>query len=119
MRFLRRLGLSSLLALSACSSVQVSSRSAVTAPAKPASCSLPFLRLPPSDRPFDELAALHYSGHMNMRGDPASVEDALRAKGCELGADALIVVREFVPGVAGANGTPPMMSVTAVRYRTP
>jgi len=118
MRFLRRHAVSALYALSACSSVQISSRSGVTAPAKPASCSLPFLRAAPSDRPFDELAALHYAGHVNMGGDPAAVEDDLRAKGCELGADALIVVREFVPGVAGANGRPPMMSVTAVRYRT-
>jgi len=110
--------LAAFLLASCAGSVRVSDAgNGVKASPKPKGCAMPFLRAKPPDRPFDELASLHYSGGMNREGDPAQAESSLRERACELGADALVVSREFVPGVAGAQGSPPFMSATAIVYR--
>lgn len=93
------------------------SGSGVMAPPKPESCSIPFLRTKAPDRPYVEVAALHYGGGMYRLGDPADAESAIRARACTLGADAVVVTRDFVPGVAGQYGSPPFMSATAIVYQ--
>jgi hypothetical protein len=35
-----------------------------------------------------------------------------------LGADAVLVTREFEPGVPGGEGRPPSMAVVAIRFRS-
>src|SRR5512140_1106694 len=82
---------------------------------KPKDCAIPILRTKPPDRPYDEIAVLHYGHRVFIAGDPAGAERVLRERACELGADALIVAREFVPGVI--NVSPPSMAVIAIVYR--
>jgi hypothetical protein len=90
----------------------------VKAPPKPKDCAMPILRTKAPDRPYDEMAALHFGGSgLNQAGDPADAEQALREKACELGADALVATREFVPGVAGGKGRSPSMAATAIKFR--
>lgn len=81
----------------------------VVAEPKPSSCELPFYRTTP-DRPYDELAALHASGGDTFRNGPAEFQDALRAKACELGADAVIVTQDFT----GPGG---IMNAAALKFR--
>jgi hypothetical protein len=119
-----RISVSCLVAfLVACSAIPVvtvvPSGSGVSAPAKDAGCSLPVLRAMPADRPFDELASLHYTTEgLFTSGDPAAAQDAIRAKACALGADAVIVTREFVPGAPGTDGRAPTMAGLAIRFRS-
>ncbi len=108
--------------LAGCSAIPVvtvvPSGTGLSAPAKDAGCSLPVLRAPPTDRPFDELASLHYTTTgLYTSGDPAAAQDAIRAKACALGADAVVVTREFVPGAPGAEGRAPTMAGLAIRFR--
>lgn len=66
-------------------------------PPKPGNCSLEFLQSSPG-RPFDEIAEL--SAHLTK--PPAEgAPEALRAKACALGADAVIVTRNFVTNEFG------------------
>jgi hypothetical protein len=110
-----------LLALSGCGAhVSVTpSGSGTSAPAKPPGCSLPFFRVPPLDQPYDEMATLHYTTRAYQAGDPADAQEAIRQKACALGADAVLVTREFAPGVAGGKGSPPTMTGTAIKFRAP
>ncbi len=91
----------------------------VSAAPKPAGCAMPFYRVPPVDQPYDELASLHYTTALFWAGDPVEAQQALREKACALGADAVLVTREFVPGVPGGGGTPPTMAGLAIKYRAP
>jgi hypothetical protein len=116
-----RFALPVLVALAGCSTPRITvvpSGSGVSAPAKAADCSLSFLRTPPRDRPYDELASLHYTTTLYWEGDPVAAQDAMRERACRLGADAVLVVQEFVPGVGGQHGKPPTMAGLAIRFRT-
>jgi hypothetical protein len=95
----------------------VPSGSGVTAAPKPAGCPIPFFRAPPADRPYDELASLHFTTALFWGGDPAEAQAAMRDKACALGADAVLVTQEFQPGVPGGDGKPPTMAGSAIRYR--
>jgi len=113
-----------LLGLGACFAVSprvsvVPSGNGLTAPSKPVGCPMPFLRSAPADRPYDELASLHYTTALFHAGDPGEAQAALRDQACALGADAVLVTREFVPGVPGGSGRPPTMAGAAIRYRSP
>src|SRR5690349_12375705 len=79
------------VALGACGSVSVKpSRSGFAASPRPADCQVEFLRTAPS-RTFDEIGEV-YSYYSYV----AEPEDALREKACELGADAVVVTRDFL-----------------------
>jgi len=117
MRFTRLWMIATLL-LASCASVKVTDAgTGLRAAPKPKGCAVPIFRTKAPERPYDEVATLHYTNAMNGAGDPVSAEGAIREKACELGADALIVTREFVPGVGGMSGSTPMMSATAILYR--
>jgi hypothetical protein len=122
-----RLALAALLAAAACFPLRrpvVSvARSGVRAPPKPAGCALTFLKVAPEDQPYDELARISYTTKAHWPGDPADAREAIRAEACALGADAVLVSRDFAPGIRGdetrGEGRAPTMTGVAVRWRAP
>jgi hypothetical protein len=96
--------------------VVVPSGTGVAAAPKPPGCSIPMLRNAPSDRPYDELAAIYYKA--NFVSDPAEANAFIRDSACEAGADAALVTQEFIPGVPGQYGyRPSSMAALAIRFR--
>jgi hypothetical protein len=95
----------------------VPSGSGATAPPKAAGCGIPVLRSAPVQQPFDELASLHFTTYL-FPGDPAVAQASLVDNACALGADAVLVTREFDPGVFGDSGKPPSMAGVAIRFRS-
>lgn len=86
------------------------SRSGARFAARGRDCALEFLRHPP-ERPYDELADL-YSYFATV----VEPQDVLREKACQLGADAVIVTRDFV--ISGVHGPDrKLVAGTAIRYR--
>lgn len=91
-----------------CSAIQVTpSGSGVSAAPRATDCTVEFFHTKPPERPYDELATIHYRG---ATGSAFAAQEALREKACAAGADAVIVVRDFVPQLA-------VMTGTAIRYR--
>jgi hypothetical protein len=117
----RTVSAASLLALAACATpyrvaVTDAGVALVLAP-RPADCRVEFYRTKPPERPYDEVSTLHFSGS----ADAAVAQEALRAKACELGADAVIVTRDFVVISGALNPTAftpnqAAMTGTAVSY---
>jgi hypothetical protein len=107
----RLLALTSLLLATACGAVTVTPGNVGPLAARPATCSIEFLRTKVPDRPYDEVASLHWEG--TMKG-AAGAQEELRVRACALGADAVIVTRDYVPYTQNSSG---FMTVTAVRYR--
>ncbi len=85
------------------------SGSGLVAEPRPQDCKLEFFRTGPP-RPYDELAALHAAGGDTFRDGPADFQDALRARACTLGADAVVVTRDY----SGPGG---IMNAVAIKYR--
>lgn len=113
MRAARTSGLTLLLLASACAAtVSVTPSGSASSPARPANCQVEFFRSKVPDRPYDELAGLHSSGGMSA----SAVQEKMRAKACEVGADAIIVTRDYVPGTQTVRA---IMTGTAVKYRAP
>ena len=110
---LAALALVALVALAAgCSTVTVTPSGLGTHPAaRPDGCTIEFIRTRPPERPYDELASLHWSGTMK---DAAAAQEDLRARACALGADAAIVTRDYIPYTQNASG---VMTITVIRYR--
>jgi len=108
-----RLATLALLAFAAgCSSVAVTPSGLGLYPAaRPAGCTIEFIRTKAPERPYDELASLHWEG--TMKGAAAAQED-VRARACALGADAVVVTRDYVPYTQNATG---VMTGTAIKYR--
>ncbi len=99
-----------LLALAACGAVRVTRLSPDAAvPAKPRDCALEFLGKAP-ERGYDEIAELESHVTNVPRDGPLEV---LREPACGLGADAVIVTRNFVINVLGHVH----VAGTAIRYR--
>ncbi|WP_176065101.1 hypothetical protein [Anaeromyxobacter diazotrophicus] len=99
-----------LLALAACAGgvKTVRTSDAQLAP-RPSDCPLEFLQKAP-ERPYDELAELE----THVTAAPAGgTREALRPKACELGADAVIVTRDFVTNAYGHA----IVAGTAIKYR--
>lgn len=111
------LGLSGCVFATAAQVTVVPSGLSVSAPPREAGCSLPVLRAAPRDQAYDELASLHYTTSLFWSGDPAVAQNAIRERACTLGADAVLVTQEFVPGVPGSSGKPPTMAGLAIRLR--
>lgn len=99
-----------LLALAGCAGVKVTRTGpdAGIAP-KPSDCAIEFLQKAPQ-RPYDGLADLE-SHVTNV--PPAGALQVLREPACKLGADAVIVTRNFVINYLGHT----MVAGTAIRYR--
>lgn len=108
-----RLAALACLALAAgCSSVSVAPSGLGLYPAaRPAGCAIEFIRTKAPERPYDELASIHWEG--TMKGAAVAQED-LRARACALGADAVVVTRDYVPYTQNASG---FMTGTAIKYR--
>lgn len=75
---------------------------------RPADCKVEFYRTRPPDRPYDEVAALHFEG--SLADTPATAHEAVRRQACALGADAVFVTHELVPSSLA-------MEATALSYR--
>jgi len=101
-----------LVALAACSSgIKVVRTSDQQLPPRPADCALEFLQKAP-DRPYDELADLE----SHVTAPPTYGEGSLevmRPPACALGADAVIVRRNFVTNEFGHV----LVAGTAIKYR--
>jgi hypothetical protein len=87
------------------------SPSGAKAEPRPPDCTVEFLRNPPS-RTYDELGEIY--GYYSRDVEP---QDVLREKACSLGADAVIVTKDFV--ISSVSG-PDRKSIagTAIKYRT-
>jgi hypothetical protein len=87
------------------------SPSGAKAEPRPPDCAVEFLRNPPS-RTYDELGEIY--GYYSKDVEP---QDVLREKACSLGADAVIVTKDFV--ISSVSG-PDRKSIagTAIKYRT-
>lgn len=96
------------LAVAGCTGVKVVPTGIWAAP-KPADCFLDFLEDPPK-RPYVELGELSTKETTPPPGGPL---EALRPAACKLGADAVIVTRDFVINKYDHR----IVSGTAVKYR--
>ncbi len=112
--------LAALVALAGCGGVKVTPTGAA-AERKPPDCSIDFLAKAP-DREYDEIAELEAHVTSVSPGGPESEAtpvgprgplEVLRKKACELGADALIVTRNFVTNAIGHV----LVAGTAIKYR--
>jgi hypothetical protein len=77
---------------------------------KAQSCRIEFLRSKLPERPYDELGGLFVEGST----EPEDLQEALSRKACELGADAVLITRDYTPAFGRVPAT---MTGTAVRYR--
>lgn len=77
---------------------------------KAQSCRIEFLRSKLPERPYDELGGLFVEGST----EPEELQAALSRKACELGADAVLITRDYTPAFGRVPAT---MTGTAVRYR--
>jgi hypothetical protein len=83
-----------------------------TLAAKPSDCALDFFRTKQPDRPYNEVATVHYVAVNGAA--PKAAQAAIQAKVCSLGADAVIVTRERYLGF-NQGGTE--VTATAIQYR--
>jgi hypothetical protein len=89
--------LSGIFLLTGCANLRVRRiDNAVSRPAKPSNCEIRIVRrLVPTDRKLVPLADLSFSDPNGMvAAGPESVEQELRAKACELGADLVVIGSE-------------------------
>ena len=95
----------------ACGSVSVKPPSpAVKAESRPRDCTVEFLRAAP-ERTYDELGEI-YSYYSRV----VEPQEVLREKACELGADAVVVTRDFL--VSNSKGPDrKVVAGTALKYR--
>lgn len=100
-----------LLLLAACGTVSVTpSRSGFRAEPRGRDCAIEFLRNPP-ERPYDEIADVY--SYFPRVVEPQGV---LRARACELGADAVIVTRDFLISTLRTPDRK-LVAGTAIKYR--
>ena len=110
MKLARMVATLALVGASGCGAVKVSPTGA-GAEAKPADCAIEFLRKAPA-RPYAELGELQ--SHVTLV-PPEGALSVLRPKACELGADAVIVKRDFVTNEFGHT----LVAGVAIRYTGP
>lgn len=108
-----RAALAAALLATACASagIKVNRYGDEQLPPRPADCGLEFLKDPPK-QPYDELADLE-SHVTSPPPGPWGALEVLRPKACELGADALIVRRNFVTNEFGHV----LVAGTAIKYK--
>lgn len=81
------------------------------AAARPAGCTIEFFRAKAPESPFDELGTLHWEGTLS---GASAAQEAIRDRACQLGADAVIVTRDYVPYTQNTSG---FMTATAIKFR--
>jgi hypothetical protein len=74
--------------------------------ARPTNCHVEFFRTKPPERPYDELAAFHFTGNQFIT--PTDAQERLRIEACRIGAHAVVVNRDYLLS---------MMTGTAIVYR--
>ncbi len=99
----------SLLAIAGCSPIRVKPSGVEGAAEKPSDCALEFLNKAP-DRPYETLGELE--SHVTAP-PPGGAREALHADACRLGADAIIVTKDFVTNEFGHA----LVAGTAIKYR--
>jgi hypothetical protein len=84
--------------------------------ARSADCNVEFFRSKKPEVAYDELGALHAEGAAGMSGParPKELIDLMRRKACSIGADAVIVTRDYLPSGSGSSST---MTGTAIKFR--
>ena len=98
--------LAALVFIAACSFVRITpTGNGLTVQPRPRNCQIEFFHTKAPERLYDELAAFHASF-----GEPKELQEEMRVNACQLGADAVIVTREYVPADQSMAGT-------AVKYR--
>lgn len=109
----RRTLAASLLALAACAGggIKTVRTSDAQLPPRPSDCPLEFLHKAPP-QPYDELAELESHVTSPQSGGAGALE-VLRPQACQLGADAVIVTRNFVTNEFGHV----LVAGTAIKYR--
>lgn len=102
------ISLCSLVLMTGCVTVSVmpSGNSVATMP-KAENCTIEFFRTTKPDRPYVEIGTISAEGSRDT--PPATEQESIRKKACELGADAVIVTRESAP----QNG----MIGVAIKYK--
>jgi hypothetical protein len=85
--------------------------SGLTLAPRSADCKVQFYRTKPPDRAYDEVATLHFTG--TSFASAADAQEMMRKRACELGADAVVVTRDFLQGTQHSPG---LMTGTAVSY---
>jgi hypothetical protein len=111
MRRPHALAAASLALLSGCASANITvtpSGKVLDLAARKPDCVVEFHRARPPERPFDEIATLHLEG---ARVDAWEAQERMRARACALGADAVVVLRDYVRA-----GERVAMTGTAVSY---
>jgi hypothetical protein len=73
---------------------------------RPVNCHIDFFHTKSPERPYDEIATLHFTGMVSI--GPTAAQDRMRVEACRLGAHAVIVNREYALS---------MMTGTAIVYR--
>jgi hypothetical protein len=86
--------------------------SALALAPRPADCKVEFYRTKSPDRGYDEVASLHFRGTVFASAE--NVQELMRSRACELGADAVVVTLDFI---SATPHTPSLMTGTAVSYR--
>jgi len=76
-------------------------------------CEVAFFRTKLPERAYDELAALHWEGPGAWSTAGGAQED-MRSCACRVGADAVVVTRDYFPGTQHSAAT---MTGSAIRYR--
>lgn len=79
-------------------------------PARPAECDIEFIRGPSPDRPYDKVAVIMWESV--WYGEATAIEE-IRRQACALGADAVIMNREYV----AYAGNPGQVIATAIKFR--
>jgi hypothetical protein len=96
----------------ACGSVSVTPPpTGAKAEARPRDCSVEFLRAAPA-RTYDELGEI-YSYYSTV----VEPQEVLREKACELGADAVVVTRDFLVSTNARSPDRKLVAGTALKYR--
>lgn len=99
----RRISAAAVLAFAGCVAGQrisvTDAGSGLSLSPRPADCRVEFYRTKSPERAYEEVGTIHFSGGAT----PESAQEALRAKACELGADAVIVTRDYIATAGGAG----------------
>ena len=79
-------------------------------PSRPSGCDVEFIRGRSPERPYDKVALIMWESV--WYGEQTALED-IRRRACDLGADAVIVRREYVD----YPGNPGQVVATAIKFR--
>lgn len=88
---------------------------------RPVQCRIEFFRLRPPERPFDEVATLHFrsAGLDADLGGALGAQELMRERACRIGAHAVVVTQDYALGGMRQAMSPgeAIMTGTAIAYR--